>query len=174
MIDASQLRRTLRFLDCQYRRHFSDKDVTVPTMFSKLALLEYCGWLEETFDEIARHYVSRRLNMRQNKVLEEKIHKIRGVNYSRSAQPLLAFALGLPDLLRIERDLDQDGSLERLKGSLTKMGKRRNEAAHTFTKDRTSNFDSPDIIIADLDQTEVILLRLWKLANARQESSDSR
>lgn len=163
MIHSGRVRRTISFLDQQYNKCLTDSDQEVPVLFAKMAVLEYCGWLEATFDEIARNCVRRNLRtFSTRKILEDKITNTHGFTYDKNVRPLLTYGLGAVRLLKVERKLNVRGNLDRLKSDLGRMNTLRREAAHTFTSGRTSRFDAPSRIIADLNRTEPVLKDLWK------------
>lgn len=163
MIYSSRVRRTLSFLDRKYNKSLTNSDQEVAILFAKMAVLEYCGWLEATFDEIARNCVRRKLRtFTSRKILEDKISKTYGFTYETNVRPLLVYGLGSIRLLKVENKLNTGGDLDSLKSELGQMNVLRREAAHTFTSGRTSRFDAPSRIIANLNKTEPVLKDLWK------------
>ena len=100
------------------------------------------------------------------KIVEEKIKSTHGFTYDGHLQPLLCHTLGALRVLAIERELERDGSLSRLKGNLGLVKNARREAAHTFTSGTTSRFQAPSITRRQFEQTEPIVLRLWELVRA--------
>jgi len=163
MITFRRIERTLKFLDTEYNKCLLHKDQEVPILFAKMAILEYCGWLEITFDEIARNCVRRKLRTSSaREVLEEKISATHGFKYKEHFRPLLAYGLGIFKLKKIETELNRNGELQTLKINLGNMNKMRREAAHTFTSGRTSRFDAPSAIIANYSKTKPVLNKLWQ------------
>ncbi len=164
MIHTRRITNTLTFLDGQYNAHVLHRDTEIPVLYAKMAILEYCGWLELTFDEIARNCVRRKLRtVSSRQLLEEKISKTHGFTYENNVRPLLVYGLGTIKLLQVERKLDATGDLQALKSHLGSINKRRREAAHTFTSGRTSRFDAPSATISNLKRVEPTLQKLWKL-----------
>ena len=163
MIYTSRIRDSLHFLEQQYSLHVGSKQRERPIMFAKLAVLEYCGWLEESFDDIARNCVRSKLRTKKSRdILEARIKRTNGFVYDTHIRPLIGFALGTVRLLRLEKELTRNGSLDVLKTNLESMNHLRNRAAHTFTKGTTSSYDAPSAIIRNFDQTSPILLQMWK------------
>lgn len=163
MLHTHSINRTLEFLDREYRRHIVSSEARVPLIFSKLGVIELGGWVEESFDEIARQCVRRRLRTsRSRDVLEEKIRKTHGFKYEKHSREMLAVAMGAVRLLRIENQLDRDGSLALLKSELNSLYRQRNQAAHTYTRGTTVVFDSPSVTIERFRRMEPILRRLWE------------
>ncbi len=164
MIHSKRIRTTLNFLDGEYHNHLLHRDAEIPVLYAKMAILEYCGWLELTFDEIARNCVRRKLRtFASRKVLEDQIDRTHGFTYNRNVAPLLVYGLGSVKLMQVERKLEATGELQSLKSHLGTMNQSRREAAHTFTSGRTSRFDAPSTTIASLNTIEPTLRKLWEL-----------
>ncbi len=162
MITSKRIEKTLKFLDVQYNDNLLHRDEQVPILFAKMAILEYCGWLEITFDEIARNCVRRKLRtFSARDVLESKITSTHGFTYKDNFRPLLAYGLGAIKLKKVETKLNKNGDLDTLKSNLGAMNKMRREAAHTFTSGRTSRFDAPSTTIANFNRTGPVLQTLW-------------
>ena len=167
MLYTRRIRSTLIFLDREYSRHISSYDQERPVIFSKLSVLELSGWIEEGFDEIARNCVRRkRRTYKSRDVLENKIKATHGFTYSDHARELLAVALGTVRLLEVEKELEGDGSLTKLRAELGMLNKQRQSAAHTFTKGTTRMFDSPSITLGRFSRVEPILQRLWDMGGS--------
>ena len=165
MIDSKRIKSTLKFLDIEYNTHLlHSKNSEIPVLYAKMALLEYCGWLEQTFDEIARNCIQRKpRTSAPQKLLEEKIKTTYGLRYSQNVRPLLAYGLGVLRLSEVEKKLDATGDLTLLKSHLGTISKKRNEAAHTFIAGTTRSFDEPSTTIAYLNEHEPRLRKLWEL-----------
>jgi len=126
-------------------------------------LPEYCGWLELCFDEVARNCVRKKLRtISSRQFLEKKIKSTHGFTYKEKVRPLLAYGLGSIQLNEVEKRMMKDGSLEKLSTNLGNLNKMRGEAAHTFTADSTTNFPAPSLTIANFEQTEPIVQKLWR------------
>ena len=164
MIYSRRIHRTLMFLDREYQKHISSFDQERPIMFAKLAIFEYCGWIEASMDEIAINCVRKRLRTSKSRsLLNIKINATHGFVYKEKARPLLAHAIGTERLLIVEKELSENGRLQTLTSNLATMNTARREAAHTFTNGITSRFDAPSITIQNFNQTEPILRQLWSL-----------
>src|SRR5262245_4028503 len=76
--------------------------------FSKLAILELCGWTELCMDEIIRSHASRKsLNQANLKYLEKSvINKTYGFEYDRHFRGMLMRLLGLSGLESLEAQVD--------------------------------------------------------------------
>ena len=162
MIATSRIEKTLRFLEREYQSNLRSSDAERPVLFAKMAVLEYCGWLEESFDDIARNCIRGKLrNSSDRRVMEDKIRHTHGFKYKEHLHPMLICGLGLVKVIKIEKQLESDGSLSALKSNLGSLNEMRREAAHTHTTGRTQRFQAPSSIIANYNQTKPVVLRLW-------------
>lgn len=162
MIATSRIEKTLKFLEREYQSNLSSSDAERPVLFAKMAVLEYCGWLEESFDDIARNCLRGRLRSAADcKPMDDKIRFTHGFKYKEHLHPMLVFGLGLVRVVKIEKQLESDGSLSALKSNLGTLNEMRKEAAHTHTTGRTQRFQAPSSIIANYNQTRPVVLRLW-------------
>lgn len=55
MIDKTDILQTIKRLDQEYNNHIEDPDL--PIFYSKLAVLEFSGWIEQSFDTIMYEYL---------------------------------------------------------------------------------------------------------------------
>lgn len=166
MLHFSRIEKTLRFLDSEYNRHIVSRERERPAMYSKLGVLELSGWIEESFDEIARNGVRDKLRLlRSRDVLEKKILRTHGFSYKEHSRELLAVALGSVRLLSIEKELKRNGSLLQLTSELGALNKQRKMAAHTYVKGTTLTFDAPSVTLARYYKIKPVLQKLW--TNAR-------
>jgi len=166
MIHSARILKTLDFLDQEYVAHLGSSDYHRPVMFSKLAVLEYCGWIEYALDEIARNSVRRRLKTKKSrKFLEDRISATHGFVYKQKFRPLLGYAVGTERLNRVEHEMKKSGELLILSSKLASINRQRQVAAHTFTIGQTQNFDAPSTIKQELQLLEPILQKLWKLVS---------
>jgi len=163
MIHSARIIKTLDFLDEEYSKNIGSPDIHRPVMFSKLAVLEYCGWIEYALDEIARNSVRKKLRTKQSrKFLEDKISSTHGFVYKVKFRPMLGAAIGTEKLHKIERKMNKSGDLQILTSKLGSINLQRQVAAHTYTIGRTQNFHAPSTIKQDLQSLEPILQRYWK------------
>ena len=95
MPDVERLKKTLQFLDTMYQEHQTSDDPEEAVAFAKLAVLEFCGWVEMTIDDIAREAVQVSLPTEADrKPLEALIKGTHGFNYSSHVSPLLISTIG--------------------------------------------------------------------------------
>lgn len=101
MIVKGYIENTIDELDKLYNASTSQKKTIY---YSKLALLELCGWLEETMDNIVEAHCNRKLKLTANKTefKKERIKPIYGFEYNRHFRPMLMAAIGIIELEKIE------------------------------------------------------------------------
>jgi len=166
MPDVERLKKTLQFLDTMYQEHQTSDDPEEAVAFAKLAVLEFCGWVEMTIDDIAREAVQVSLPTEADrKPLEALIKGTHGFDYSSHVSPLLISAIGSVRFSVIERTMEQEAVLERFKGILNtaEFNRMRNRAAHTFNDGTQRNYDAPSSILGKLRQISPLMDRMREL-----------
>jgi len=116
--------------------------------YSKLALLELCGWIEESMDEIiircARRYLKSYDNLSIAK--SEIVKKTYGFNYKIHFRKMLMKTIGIINLERLEKSYNQS-NFSLLKSNLDSLKTCRDSEAHTHIKGTTHRIDSPSVTI---------------------------
>lgn len=156
MIAVSYIDTTLKELDKLYNNSSSQKKAIY---FSKLALIELCGWIEETLDDIVLRHANRQLKDADNKkYCNDTIVKPNyGFEYKKNIRPMLISLLGLIELEKLEYELEKTGQITLLKGHLGNIKDSRNIAAHTHLKGVTRRFNAPSRTIGDFNRIKPIL-----------------
>ena len=145
MIALSEIQSNLQNLDRLFSKSRSQKEALY---YSKLAIIELCGWIEMSMDDIILRCAMRKLKLASNKKLaREFVKKNYGFHYSLHFRNMLTKLVGLIALERIERRLDQ-AKFIRLEAELSKLKLIRDPEAHTFIKGITRQIDSPSITLA--------------------------
>lgn len=118
-----------------------------PKLISKLALLELCGWIEETFDEMIRNIGDQTLG--DGKWVNEKlIDRTSGFKYDAHLRSMIVELVGEVFARRIEEKMEatSKGDLERLKSMLGELWKKRCSFAHANVAANVASqakFDAP-------------------------------
>ena len=158
MITKSYLLKTLNWLDQLYNDPTADDQKT--SSYSKLALIELCGWIEETMDDIVLRCATRCLQSPAN---QKFIDKTIGNTYSfeyEAFRKMLMMVIGLATLEKIEKKLEKTGKISALKGDLGNLNKSRNQAAHTHTKGTLTTYDAPSKTKYNFDRIYALLTEL--------------
>lgn len=172
MPDVDRLKKTLLFLDGMYQAHQTSEDPEEAVAFAKLAVLEFCGWVEMTIDDIARCAVILSLPAETDrKPLEALIKSTSGFNYSTHVTPLLVSAIGSVRFSEIERKMRDEALLERFSSILNtaEFNRMRNQAAHTFNDGTQRNYDAPSSVLGKLQQIEPLMERMRVLCREKPQ-----
>lgn len=145
MIVISKIKQNIEQLERLYNNSSNQRK---EFFYSKLAILELCGWIEETMDKIVKTYSNRKIKDSGNrKRLEEFIQQTYSFEYKKFRQILIQ-VVGIVGIERLEKKLDRL-KLARLQSTLGTLKKPRDIQAHTYTNTMTT-IDSPSVIISKL------------------------
>lgn len=116
--------------------------------YSKLAILELCGWIEESMDDVIRRCAHKRLKIPANrKIVDESvIKKTYAFDYGRFRY-MLIYVIGLINVERIEMKMDPL-TMNRFEATLGALKKSRDAEAHTHLKGITRVINAPSITLA--------------------------
>jgi hypothetical protein len=117
--------------------------------FSKLAILELCGWIEESMDDIILRCATRHLKKVTNRDYCEKdiVAKTFGFDYDRNFRFMLIRLVGLINVEVLESKVDTH-KLASLVAALQTLKAQRNKEAHTHVKGVTRNINAPSLTMA--------------------------
>ena len=147
MVNKTAITRNLSDLHSRYdRRPRNSRD---PLYYSKLYLIELCGWIEETMDSIVRDCSLSRLAVAKNRkqVESDIVGRTYGFDYGAHFRNMLIRVLGLIKVEELESMLDQI-KFDKMRSSLTTLLTQRNRAAHTYTEGTTQTVDAPSVIVS--------------------------
>jgi hypothetical protein len=118
--------------------------------YSKLAIIELCGWIEFCMDNIALNFANRRLITQSFKDIFSSLKdKNYGFGYKQNFRKMLSQTIGLHNMEGIEVSLTTTGELAILIATLDNLITLRNDAAHTFIG-ATTTYQSPSVTKAQL------------------------
>lgn len=162
IIAKRHIEKDLKRLQSLYLKTMSGSDPDIPIYFSKLGVLELTGWVEGSFDMIARRAVKGRIkHNRFHKFVENAIERNWGFSYEKNFLVMMAKIIGLPECERLEQYLDSDGSLSRLEGELSTLLNQRRVAAHVNLAQTTVGFDSPSVSLRRLQVIHPIMRDIY-------------
>lgn len=146
MIARTNIQQTLAHLDTRYNGASSSREAV---LMSKLAVLELCGWIEESIDEIALRYGRRLLRKPVSRVyLEKKIVKpVYGFEYELHFKKVIIGLLGVVLFEQVESKVDQ-AKRAKLEATLSNLKQQRDRQAHTHLQG-TPAINAPSATIAD-------------------------
>ncbi len=135
-------------LDAINRSYLKAASYRESLLLSKLAILELCGWIEESMDDVVMRCATRHLKLQDNVnyCQNEFVNKTYGFDYHRNFRFMLIRLLGLIKVEKIEARVDQVKS-DRMKGALSSLKVQRNTEAHTHLKGTTRRINAPSVTI---------------------------
>lgn len=158
MIDKTKIEETID----RIKEHYDNAPTEMSIFYSKLVLLELCGWIEESMDDIARRYATRKIGepifINMHSGIVSRTH---GFLWKRHFRPMLCSTVGIYHLEKIHECLQHNQlSIDRLRNELHKLWKLRGQAAHTHTIDMTPKYPTPDYCKSSLKMIYDILLQI--------------
>ncbi len=150
-------------LDRRYNKALQTSTPQDAIYFSKLAVLEYCGWIEESFDNIIRRSVKQKLKTMEFRQMLERtvIGNTYGFQYKKDFRPMLTKSVGLQNSEALESFLKNSGGFEMLISELDSMKLHRNTAAHTWVSDANQTYPAPSLIKGSLEKVHPILRSIY-------------
>lgn len=156
MIDRVNILHTLKRLDAEYNNNMSDPDL--PQLFSKLAVIEFCGWIEDSYDTILYDYIDKKIiDAECIKIIKGFVKDNNGFAYKSHTFKTFSIVLGANNW---ENILDKLGPANKasFESILSSYKDSRNSAAHTNVKGSTKVYNSPSLVICDFQKLLPILL----------------
>lgn len=156
MIAKSYIKSTLEELNQLYNSASSQKKAIY---FSKLAVLELCGWIEEVFDDIIIRHSKRNLRLPVNKLYTQEriVNPNYGFDYKKNIRPMFIGLIGLIQMEKLEKELEKTGKITLLKSYLGSLRVTRNKAAHTHLRGVTVTYNAPSQTLGDFHRICTIL-----------------
>lgn len=144
MIRKATIARNLYELDARYNR--KSRNVRDPLYYSKLSLIELCGWIETSMDDIAEYCINKFLKQAKNRNHARKtIKRISGFRYKDHFREMLIGIIGLGKVEELEGMLDPV-KFDMLDDSLRTLSDIRNPIAHTHLANVTQSLLAPSVI----------------------------
>lgn len=143
MIAKTYIQANLSKLDRLYNSALS---VQHGLFYSKLAIIEFCGWIEISMDDLIRRCAKRNLRDSNNikQVEKDVIKRTYGFEYETHFRKMLVQVIGLKNVEKVERRVNP-AKFVKLKGALTTLKTSRDSAAHTYLKGVAIVLDAPSL-----------------------------
>lgn len=131
----------------------STSDSNHKIYYSKLSLIELCGWIELCIDEITKNYIDLKLSKTTNINLAKKqfVDNTYGFEYDKNLRPILIKLIGIVNVEPLEDLLDHNGDFTLLKSQLNSLISLRNPAAHTSIAGVTHTYQAPSTMLIYLN-----------------------
>lgn len=147
MINKRSIQNNLSQLKGYYQKAFQSRnpsDNRKLLYYAKLTIIELCGWTEEAMDDIilscGRNYLTDPKNISD---MEENVKHTWGFDYSNDFRNMLIQVMGIVNVERLERNIDQN-KLQIMRTEFGHLKPERNIHSHTHIKG-TPRIDSPEI-----------------------------
>ena len=146
MIGQSSITGSLKAINRSYGKAVSQRD---SLFFSKLAILELCGWIEESMDDIVLRCAMRHLKVpgNRNYCKKEFVQRTYGFEYHKNFRFMLVRLLGLVNVEYIEARVNQTKQAAMI-AALSALTTQRNVEAHTHVKGTTRHINAPSVTLA--------------------------
>lgn len=148
MIAQSYITSNLQSINRSYLNAGSAREAF---FMSKLALLELCGWIEESMDDIVMRCAMRNLGEDSNRKYcrDDIVKRTSGFDYQTNFRVMLIRLLGLINVEKIEARVDQSKH-DTMKSALSALKTQRNSEAHTHLKGTLRTINAPSVTINQL------------------------
>jgi hypothetical protein len=146
MITKCYILKILKDLDRGYNQSTSHKKATY---YSKLALIELCGWIEESMDDVVLRCAKRNLKSPSAlKLVEDAVIKnCYGFTYKKHFRHMLVQVIGLTGVERVETMVDPAIDSQ-FRSDLGNLKVARDAEAHMHLKGFTRSIDAPSLNLA--------------------------
>lgn len=124
-----------------------------PIFYSKLALMEYCGWIECSIDLIMMRVTEADYTAVISSTGKSFLKSINNFSYKDHFIKILVQVLGMANAEKLVEYFKESGELDALEAKLdnTELKKNRNIAAHTYHRDNSISYDAPNIFISEVN-----------------------
>lgn len=152
MVVKGNIEKNLKEIDASFKKATDLKEMTY---FSKLAILELCGWLEMSMDEIVLKHSKRCLKLKSNLDHYEKsvVNRTYGFEYEKHWRGMVTRLVGLSICDKFDA-VTSPSVLAPFEAELETLRKLRNQLAHTYThsvgQPGYKQLDSPSVTLARL------------------------
>lgn len=148
MINRENIESRLKDLNRLYLdAHARKVSFVEPLYFSKLAIMELCGWIEDFADEVVLEIVEERLVDPEvvSRFKDRSVKAVHGVHYERHFRRLLQATLGEVAVHEIECKMGEKREI--LEIELNNLSILRNALAHTYITETKQRIEAPSFTL---------------------------
>ncbi len=157
MIVKTHILKTLKDLDRRFNASPSNFEATY---YSKLAIIEGCGWIELTMDYIVKSYFDKKIKTVQfSKICNSLVKKNYGFQYEDNFKKMLIPIIGVKQVEKLEVKLNKRGLIDILIAELEALKIHRNDASHTYIR-ATTSYPSPSSVKGQIEKIHPILKQI--------------
>lgn len=165
MIDSKLLMKNLDWLEYQFQSYSSDKNEKFSrgvVFFSRYSVLEVCGWLEMTTDDILLKIYKTKIGEEMSEAKAKLyIHDVFGLS-NNSFEKIFSNVVGFVSLRKLEIS-SMKADYDFLKSFVSQIFIKRNEFAHTYSDcENVPIYKTPGNLKVDVKRAEKILLKMEK------------
>lgn len=144
---------------------FGGADPQFSALYSKMAIIELCGWLEQSFDSIASRCVKNRIATPVYRdVFNSIVSKNYGFHYTKNYRRMMLQTIGVLQMEQLELQLTATGEKNILESTLEILGVERNRAAHTTTAGAMPTYQAPSTTISQFKNLFPIVRKMYSFA----------
>lgn len=161
MISKSKIRMNLLWLNRCYNQASTPQ---ASLMYSKLAILELCGWIEESMDDLVMRCGKRCVkSVDLQEIIQKKVIRPNsGFSYDDHFKKMLAQVIGLIQLEKIEKQSNSQ-IIQNFKAVLNNLKSPRNVVAHTYISGRTPSINAPSYTLQQFNDVYLGLKEIEKI-----------
>lgn len=143
MINKRQIQNNLNQINKLYRKNIGNRKAL---FYSKLAILELCGYIEESMDDMIQSLAKRHLKEKNNLdyIDDPVIKRTYGFDYNSDFRNMLIQLIGVINIEKLENNVDAT-KFHTMKSTLGSLKQCRDLQAHTHIKGTTQRIDSPSL-----------------------------
>lgn len=155
MVNYTDIEAKLQRLDTEYNNSILDPDL--PIFYSKLAVIEFSGWIEDSVDSIVYDYIDNHIvDPIIKKNIKESVNRNYGFNYYSNLFKVFTSVLGVDTWENIEDKLKPQNLVDLVNVTSTFTGIR-NKAAHSSIV-LMATFSSPSTTIAAYNKVKPAMM----------------
>lgn len=128
--------------------HLYNKSVSTQNglFYSKLAVIELCGWIEMSMDDMVMRLSIRLLKKATNRKYIEKeiVRRTYGFDYEKHFRPMIEAIIGRSGIECLEANVNP-ALFQPMIGALSSLKTTRDQLAHQYIKGTTLVIDSPSV-----------------------------
>lgn len=164
MICKTYIAANLKKIECLYN---SSTSVQKSLFYSKLAVIELCGWIEISMDDLIDRLALRHLRQKKNitYIQKEVVRRTHSFDYENNFLLMIQAIIGRKGIEQMNKRV-KDGLILPLIGALSTLKTARDQLAHQYIKGTTVNIDAPSVtnarfftVLKGLKSIETVLLK---------------
>ena len=159
MYECTTIETRLETLETLYNQSMIQVDDELPILYSKIAIIELGGWIEETRDYFANKLFSKLFYSSDNTDLKKVIGTVSGFDYVYFRNNVFRKLIGEHGTSEIEHMLDTS-THDIFKANLGTLWKQRNACAHRSVEGTTLKIQAPSSTIAQFKHIKDGLIQI--------------